>query len=351
MEARRGQGVRGAAALDARALPRAGARRAGRRGCCSRGRTAARLQESSSAVDRRAAAAVRLRVDSSDRRSIRSGPFRITRSVQNSIRSDLSCDTLSTAQVPTGCQTVLSSRKAEISQGLCSLWARTTRLTLSAASTSSAARVVAGAGDVDRVDVHVRGEDRRQLGAVAGEQVDDAARQVRGRDRLCELERPRAAASPRRRRRRCCRSRSPGAMRETRPSSAGSLGREHRDDTGRLGHGEVEVRAGDGVRAAEHLRQLVGPAGVPDDPVDRALDLAPAGARRAPGRRRASPSSRRGGRAPGRGCTASHPPTSAKAPRAALTASRASLREARATFWPSASYVRPDSERGNAPPM
>src|SRR5579864_8585047 len=36
--------------------------------------------------------------------------------------------------------------------------------------------------------------------------------------------------------------------------------------------------------------------------------------------------------------------------RAASTASRASLRDARATFWPSASYVRPDSDRGNAPP-
>ena len=35
--ARRDPGVRGAAALDARALSRAGARRAGRRGCCSRG--------------------------------------------------------------------------------------------------------------------------------------------------------------------------------------------------------------------------------------------------------------------------------------------------------------------------
>src|SRR3954470_3791031 len=39
------------------------------------------------------------------------------------------------------------------------------------------------------------------------------------------------------------------------------------------------------------------------------------------------------------------------AARAARTASRASLREARATFCPSASYVRPDSLRGNAPPM
>src|SRR2546421_2340689 len=39
------------------------------------------------------------------------------------------------------------------------------------------------------------------------------------------------------------------------------------------------------------------------------------------------------------------------APRAARTASRTSLRDARATFCASASYVRPDSERGNAPPM
>src|SRR6478672_6233907 len=39
------------------------------------------------------------------------------------------------------------------------------------------------------------------------------------------------------------------------------------------------------------------------------------------------------------------------APRAARTASRTSFREARATFWPSASYVRPDSLRGNEPPM
>src|SRR5437763_9223280 len=39
-----------------------------------------------------------------------------------------------------------------------------------------------------------------------------------------------------------------------------------------------------------------------------------------------------------------------KAPRAARTASRTSFRDARATFSPSASYVRPDSERGNAPP-
>src|SRR5690348_10375964 len=39
------------------------------------------------------------------------------------------------------------------------------------------------------------------------------------------------------------------------------------------------------------------------------------------------------------------------APRAACTASRTSLREPRATFCACASYVRPLSLRGNAPPM
>src|SRR5262245_18659592 len=38
------------------------------------------------------------------------------------------------------------------------------------------------------------------------------------------------------------------------------------------------------------------------------------------------------------------------APRAARTASRTSFLDARATFCLSATYVRPDSERGNAPP-
>ena len=36
---------------------------------------------------------------------------------------------------------------------------------------------------------------------------------------------------------------------------------------------------------------------------------------------------------------------------AEMIEARTSFREASATFWPSASYVRPDSLRGNAPPM
>ena len=51
------------------------------------------------------------------------------------------------------------------------------------------------------------------------------------------------------------------------------VGREDRDDAGRLGEGEVEVRPGDRVRGADHLRELVRPARVPDDAVDRGLDL------------------------------------------------------------------------------
>ena len=66
---------------------------------------------------------------------------------------------------------------------------------------------------------------------------------------------------------------SAGRTRETSPSSGGSSGASDRDDAGGLGNGEVEVRAGDGIRRAEHLRELVRPPGVPDDPIDGALDL------------------------------------------------------------------------------
>ena len=117
-----------------------------------------------------------------------------------------------------------------------------------------------GAGEVDRVHVHVRGEPRRELGAVAGEQVDDAAGHV------AASRAPRRARSPRA----GCVSdatattafppTSAGASRETRPSSGGSSGASDRDDAGRLRHREVEVRAGDRVRAAEHLRRACPPS-------------------------------------------------------------------------------------------
>ena len=63
-----------------------------------------------------------------------------------------------------------------------------------------------------------------------------------------------------------------GASTETRPEQGRPLRSEHGDDAGRLGQREVEVRAGDWVRAADHLRDLVRPTGVPDPAVDRGVD-------------------------------------------------------------------------------
>ena len=91
------------------------------------------------------------------------------------------------------------------------------------------------------------------------------------------------------------------------------LRRQHGDDAGRLGDREVEVRPGDRVGAADDLGDLVGPAGVPDEPVDRRVDGGlglPLGAALAAldlldELARAGPRApRRSGRRPGRGCTA-----------------------------------------------
>ena len=125
---------------------------------------------------------------------------------------------------------------------------RTTRLTLSAARRFELGDVAVGAGDVDRVHVHVRREHRRELGAEAGEQVDDAAR-ARRTSRAPRRARPRRAAASRRRpTTTALPPTSAGASRETSPSSGGSSGASDGDDAGRLGHREVEVRAGDRVR-------------------------------------------------------------------------------------------------------
>ena len=52
------------------------------------------------------------------------------------------------------------------------------------------------------------------------------------------------------------------------------LRRDDRDDAGRLGHREVEVRPGDRVAGSRDLHVLVGPARVPDPGVDGLVDLA-----------------------------------------------------------------------------
>ncbi len=98
-----------------------------------------------------------------------------------------------------------------------------------------------------------------------------------------------------------------GAIRETSPASGRLLGSENPDDSGRLRHGEVEVRPGDGIRRAEHLRAACRPS-----PRTRRADRSsgrppPArsrGRRTRPGAPRAS---RRSGRRPGRGCKRSSP--------------------------------------------
>src|SRR5919197_1192618 len=156
-------------------------------------------------------------------------------------------------------------------------------------------------GQVERVHVHVGREHRRELPLQTGEDVNDAAGDIGGGVRLGELdrsERPRLRGDgddgvPADERRQEARDE---------PEQRRLLGAEDADDAGRLGHGEVEVRPGDGVRGAEHLGELVRPARVPDDAVDRLLDLGLAGAEVGQ-----------------------------------LRVPRTSLREARATFWPSAS--------------
>ena len=81
-----------------------------------------------------------------------------------------------------------------------------------------------------------------------------------------------------------------GASRETRPSERRLVRREDRRRR-RSAPGTVKLKYGPatGFDAAEHLRELVGPARVPDHAVDRALDLRRAAARaRANSARRAS---------------------------------------------------------------
>src|SRR5262245_12028106 len=50
-------------------------------------------------------------------------------------------------------------------------------------------RAAVGAREVERVHIHMRGKPRRKLPAPAGKEVDDAARDVGGRERLGELDR------------------------------------------------------------------------------------------------------------------------------------------------------------------
>ena len=146
-------------------------------------------------------------------------------------------------QTPIGCQTVFSSRNAEISYRLCESGAPSDDpLDVVGRGALEVGAEAVGAGEVDRVDVHVRGEPRRELGAVAGEQVDDAAGKVARREHLGELDRGERA--------RLRGDRDDGVAADERrrdPRDEAEqrrlLRRDDGDDAGRLGHGEVEVRA------------------------------------------------------------------------------------------------------------
>ena len=125
---------------------------------------------------------------------------------------------------------------------------------------------------VDRVHVHVPGEPGRKLVAEPGEDVDRPSRKVGGRQRFGKVY-GRERMDLRRDGDDCVasheRRHDPGHEPEERRLTRSEDG----DDAGRLRHREVEVGAGDGIRAAEDLRHLVRPARVPDDTIDRGLDL------------------------------------------------------------------------------
>ena len=70
-----------------------------------------------------------------------------------------------------------------------------------------------------------------------------------------------------------CRRRAPARARRPAPSSGGASGATIADHAGRLGQRERQERRRDRVDAAEHRVELVGPAGVVEEHVDRGVDL------------------------------------------------------------------------------
>src|SRR3954447_22313681 len=105
--------------------------------------------------------------------------------------------------------------------------------------------------EIERIDVHMARKPRRELVAVTGEEVDDASRNVRGREHLGQLDSGermglggdddgRVPADDR------------GRDRRDQAYERRLVGGEDPDDPGRLGKREVEVRARDRIRRAEH---------------------------------------------------------------------------------------------------
>ena len=137
------------------------------------------------------------------------------------------------------------------------------------------------AGGVDQgVDVGVARERRPDLGAGPGQEVDDATGDVAGAEHLLQVEPGRAGTAPTPARSTVLPPASAAQSGSTRPASAGSSGATSATTPTGSGTREREVRLRHLVHAAEHARQLVGPAGVVDGGLDAGGELGARGAGR-----------------------------------------------------------------------
>src|SRR6185437_11060675 len=123
----------------------------------------------------------------------------------------------------------------------------------------------------DGIDIHVAGNVRNEFGAFTGEDVHHASGQVAGGEDFGESggqwkffggNNHRGIATQ-------------NSWRDERDQREQGrfIGREHGDDAGRFRGGEIEVRTGYRVYAAEDLRELVRPAGEMDQAVDGCGDF------------------------------------------------------------------------------
>ena len=185
-----------------------------------------------------------------------------------------------------------------------------TRLIVSAASRSSSA-ASSGSPEASTIafEIAMRRERRRKLGAAAGQQVDDAARDVGDAEHLGEVEAGAAAATRTGSRRRCCRPPGPVRARRRARAAPGCVGRNDADDASRLRQRERQERRRHRVDPAEHRLELVGPAGVVDEHVDRGIDLPRRRVTAAQLLRVATRAPRPLGTGSGRGCTRCARPT------------------------------------------
>src|SRR3954471_3422128 len=251
---------------------------------------------------------------------------------------------------PIGCRTVFSSRKAAMSHGLCvSGRPRTTRFTLSAAARSKSedspsapvtSRALTSMCDASHGASSERRPVRRFTAPPGTSDVASASASSIAASGLVSEATAITAFPPV----------SAGSTRDTRPSNGGSSGAS--TATTPVGSGTVKL-------------SYAPPTGFDEPSTGASLSAQPAyQTMRSTLRSTSSRPLHSSANSDVRASTISASryrtwprlyavaaPQPSCAARAARTASRTSLRDARATFCPSASYVRPDSLRGNAPPM